>query len=473
MSTPCPFRISRTASDKLARNEAFRAVRENLRRQELGSKAPSFCSSHRYSCSKDAQEAFRLHRDIIHTLLLPLFLLHNQASRAALSILPAHKGAEPERAFRGEARDAYAWLHCIFSEEHDWYLTERCPACIVLHVLHSEPTIRFVAVACLLSGDLLNPGLVNSNSSRRLPNFEFWLEALETAVSEDPFWGPGCWPDIEYRACSLIQGIQMLRLQCMQCLGFKGDRQSLQSTTPYKASFRFQRDLPQASPAPRPSDCLQLHLGNADEKQRSKLAANRCLQSRAERPRRFHTRREVVKRHEVQRPESLHDSFGADSSLPHLVELTIMASKSHPPTASVKQVYSTSSPFEERIGYYRAIRHGQHIFVSGTTAVDPASPAHAPQILFPNDARQQTRVALQECITAIQALGGKGAEDVVRVRMFVSRPEDCTAVGQGFTEILGRRSLPGVGAAATMLVVRDGFVDERMLVEIEVDAMNK
>jgi enamine deaminase RidA (YjgF/YER057c/UK114 family) len=148
-----------------------------------------------------------------------------------------------------------------------------------------------------------------------------------------------------------------------------------------------------------------------------------------------------------------------------------MASKSPPPTASVKQFYSTSSPFEERIGYYRAVRRGQHVFVSGTTAVDPASPAHAPQILFPNDARQQTRVALQEIIKAIQALGGKGTEDVVRVRMFVSRPEDCTAVGQGFTEFLGRESRPGVGATATMLVVRDGFVDERMLVEIEVDAM--
>ncbi|KAL4992636.1 hypothetical protein BDW68DRAFT_184137 [Aspergillus falconensis] len=469
MSTPCPFRISRCAGDRLARNEAFRAVRENLRRQELGSKAPSFCSSHRYSCSKDAQEAFRLHRDIIHTLLLPLFILHNQASRAAVSILPAHKGVEPERAFRGEARDAYAWLHCIFSEEHDWYLTERCPACIVLHVLHSEPTIRFVAVACLLSGDLLNPGLVNSDPNRRLPNFEFWLEALETAVSEDPFWGPDCWPDIEYRACSLIQGIQMLRLQCMQCLGFKTDRQSLQSTM-YKANFRFQRDSSRALPAPVPSDCLQLPLGNADDsKQRSRLAANRCLQSRADRPRRFHTRREVL--------ESLNDSLPRgtrptkESSLLHVVELTIMASKSPTSTAPVKQFYATSSPFEERIGYYRAIRRDQHIFVSGTTAVDPASPAHAPQILFPNDARQQTRVALQECIKAIQALGGKGAEDVVRVRMFVSRPEDCTAVGEGFTESLGREIHPGVGAVATMLVVRGGFVDEKMLVEIEVDAM--
>lgn len=141
------------------------------------------------------------------------------------------------------------------------------------------------------------------------------------------------------------------------------------------------------------------------------------------------------------------------------------------PTSADKQFYSTPSPFEERIGYYRAVRHGQQVFVSGTTAVDPASPADAPQILYPGDARRQTRVALEECIRAVQALGGKGPENVVRVRMFVSRPEDCTAVGEGFTEILGRKSQPGVGAAATMLVVRNGFVDEKMLVEIEVDAI--
>ncbi|KAL2834910.1 hypothetical protein BDW59DRAFT_937 [Aspergillus cavernicola] len=293
MSTICPFRISRAADEKLARNEAFRAIRENLRRQEMGSEAPSFCSSHRYICSNEAQESFRLHRDVIHTLLLPLFLLHNQASRVAASILPAHTGAEPERAFRGEARSAYAWLHCIFSEEHDWYLTERCPACIVLHVLHSEPTIRFVAVACLLSDHLLNPGLLNS---RRLPNFDFWIEALETAVHEDPFWGADCWPDMEYRAYSLTDGVKQLVLQCRD-FQTALDRQNMQSITPYKANFRFQRDSSQSRPAHQiplgSSNCPQLPLKNADDaKQHSRLAANRCLQSWADRPRRFHTRRD-------------------------------------------------------------------------------------------------------------------------------------------------------------------------------------
>ncbi|KAJ5357091.1 YjgF/Yer057p/UK114 family [Penicillium concentricum] len=139
-----------------------------------------------------------------------------------------------------------------------------------------------------------------------------------------------------------------------------------------------------------------------------------------------------------------------------------------------KTGFVTSSPYEEKIGYYRAIRHGNQIFVSGTTAVDPHSPVNAPQILHPEDAKQQTCVALKECIRAIQGLGGKGPEDIVRVKMFVSRHEDCEAVGQGFSEMLGKHNRGGdgtIGAAATMIVVNGGFINKGMLVEIEVDAI--
>ncbi|KAG2414589.1 hypothetical protein HFD88_003780 [Aspergillus terreus] len=155
-----------------------------------------------------------------------------------------------------------------------------------------------------------------------------------------------------------------------------------------------------------------------------------------------------------------------------------MSSTATPPLGTVhsapsgqKQFYATPSPFEQRIGYYRAVRHGLHIFVSGTTAVDPQSPPTAPQIQYPGDARQQTRVALEECVTAVRALGGN-KESIVRVRMFVGNPADCTAVGEGFREVLGKHdNAANVGAAATMIVVRNGFVDEQMLVEIEVDAV--
>lgn len=133
-----------------------------------------------------------------------------------------------------------------------------------------------------------------------------------------------------------------------------------------------------------------------------------------------------------------------------------------------KQYYSTSSPFEAQVGYYRAVRHGQHILVSGTTAVDPESSPTAPQILFPGDARQQTRVALMESINAVKALGGTAAS-IVRTRMYVSRHEDCPAVLAGFRETLGRYEA-GIGTTATMVAV-NGFVDKEMLVEVEMDAI--
>jgi enamine deaminase RidA (YjgF/YER057c/UK114 family) len=80
-------------------------------------------------------------------------------------------------------------------------------------------------------------------------------------------------------------------------------------------------------------------------------------------------------------------------------------------------------------------------------------------------------VILEEIIQAIQAVGGQGAESIVRCKLFVSRKEDCGAVGQGFKDVLGKENGEQIGAAATMIVVANGFVDDDMLVEIEVDAI--
>ncbi|KAF7122067.1 hypothetical protein CNMCM5793_000022 [Aspergillus hiratsukae] len=136
-----------------------------------------------------------------------------------------------------------------------------------------------------------------------------------------------------------------------------------------------------------------------------------------------------------------------------------------------KQFYATSSPYEDIIGYYRAVRHGNQIFVAGTTAVDPQSPASAPRILFPGDAKQQTIVALRESVKAVKELGGAGASSIMRVKMFVARSEDCMAVGEGFRDVLGKQQGNGVGAVATMIVVQNGFVNGDMMVEVEVDAI--
>lgn len=61
---------------------------------------------------------------------------------------------------------------------------------------------------------------------------------------------------------------------------------------------------------------------------------------------------------------------------------------------------------------------------------------------------------------------------MVRVKMFVGRRDVCGVVGEGFREVFGMGDRVGeVGTAATMIVVQGGFVDDEMLVEVEVDAV--
>lgn len=260
--TTSPFRVSRHDQIELERNEAFRAMREQLHRQECGTEGPSFCAFHRHSCTESDQESFRLHRDIIHTLLVPLFLINHQAERVAARVLASKKGAEPERAFRGDARSAFAWLNCILTEEHDWYLTARCPACIVLHVLHSEPTIRFVTVAAQLAGPR--------------SGFDCWLAALETAVREDPFWGDAFWPDIEERASRLTEGVRQLVRQCHEL------RTALDSpgcTTPALARTMtpiYERSASTCTTAIKPSSFArkQIRLSREEQRYRSSLVWN-------------------------------------------------------------------------------------------------------------------------------------------------------------------------------------------------------
>lgn len=148
-----------------------------------------------------------------------------------------------------------------------------------------------------------------------------------------------------------------------------------------------------------------------------------------------------------------------------------MSSKTLPtPSSSTKQFYATNSPWEETYGHYRAIRVGQQIYVSGTTAADPDSPPENPRVLCPGDARGQTRATLNEIIKAIQNLGGRGAESIVRTQLFIQRHEDAPAVMEGFTEILGRQHGGDIGSTAILLVVSN-FSDPDMLVEIMVDAI--
>jgi enamine deaminase RidA (YjgF/YER057c/UK114 family) len=126
------------------------------------------------------------------------------------------------------------------------------------------------------------------------------------------------------------------------------------------------------------------------------------------------------------------------------------------------QHYTTSNPYEKEFGYSRATKRGPFIFVSGTTSVDPTSGV----LQGGEDAYEQTKVVFENIMQAVEGLGGT-KKDVVRLRIFVAREEDVDGVGRGLKDFT-RDVLPG--PAATM-IVGARFVDEKMKVEIEADAV--
>lgn len=111
------------------------------------------------------------------------------------------------------------------------------------------------------------------------------------------------------------------------------------------------------------------------------------------------------------------------------------------------------------MGYSRAVRVHNQVFVAGTTAVDPAG-----NLVGKGDAYTQTKQILRNIESALRATGAT-IEDVVRTRVFVtdiSLWEDVgRAHGEVFSEIL---------PVATMLEV-SRLIDPDMLVEIEADAI--
>ena len=114
-------------------------------------------------------------------------------------------------------------------------------------------------------------------------------------------------------------------------------------------------------------------------------------------------------------------------------------------------------PYEQRFGYSRAVVAGGHVYVSGTVANMPdGSPP-------PPDAYAQARRAL-EIIVAALAEAGARPEDVVRTRMFVTKPEDIEAVGRAHNEVFGAAK-----PATSGLVVQ--LLDPSWLVEIEAEAV--
>jgi isochorismate pyruvate lyase len=119
----------------------------------------------------------------------------------------------------------------------------------------------------------------------------------------------------------------------------------------------------------------------------------------------------------------------------------------------------SGAPWEKRVGYCRAVRAGNLIFVTGTAPVAPEGGVFAP-----GEAYAQTRRCLEIIGRALRELGADYT-DVVRTRMFVTDIKRWEEIGRAHGEIFAAHP-----PATTMVEVKS-LIDPAMLVEIEADAV--
>jgi len=126
----------------------------------------------------------------------------------------------------------------------------------------------------------------------------------------------------------------------------------------------------------------------------------------------------------------------------------------------IKRVFS-KAPWEQIVGYCRALKAGNHIFVTGTAPVDESGTGvHAP-----GDAYAQAKRCLELIERALRQLGAS-RENVVRTRMFVTDISRWAEYGRAHAEFFGS------DRPTTTMVQVNALIDPKMLIEIEADAIS-
>jgi enamine deaminase RidA (YjgF/YER057c/UK114 family) len=123
-----------------------------------------------------------------------------------------------------------------------------------------------------------------------------------------------------------------------------------------------------------------------------------------------------------------------------------------------RRLISTGSPYEAALGYSRAVRVGDRVFVAGCAPVmpDDADP--------PPDSYGQAKRCIERIEQALVEAGG-GLADVVRTRVYLTPEADFDAFGHAHGEAFG-----DVRPANTTVIIA-ALVDPRWLLEIEAEAV--
>jgi enamine deaminase RidA (YjgF/YER057c/UK114 family) len=129
-------------------------------------------------------------------------------------------------------------------------------------------------------------------------------------------------------------------------------------------------------------------------------------------------------------------------------------------TLTEKTYTGTTSPLEKEIGFSRAVRIGNHAFVSGTAPLDENGRTYAP-----GDVAAQAGRCFAIALEALRAVGLEGS-DVVRTRIMLTDINRWREVAEVHGSLFSQ-----VRPACTFLEV-SRFIDPQWLVEIEIDAIS-